>query len=122
MADSAFYTGETLECLGQHTFWISQVGTIAEEQDLVNTDREFQRCKDPRHSHSEHSVEYIGIPQKGVAYYSEIIHDRQETIPEGNLEKVRISLKKLFMHEFVCEPDARAAAERWREKHPRYRF
>jgi transposase len=31
-------------------------------------------------------------------------------------------LKKLSNHAFVCEPDARAAAEKWLKNHPQYRF
>lgn len=31
-------------------------------------------------------------------------------------------MKKISAHEFVCEPDAVAAAEKWLNKHPRYRF
>jgi transposase len=127
VADSEFYTSETLKKIGQHTFWISRVpGTIAEVKDLENADLVFQTCKDFRYSCSEHSVKYAGIPQKWVVYHSEMMHERQEKTLEGNLEKdfekVRISLKKLSAHEFVCEPDARAAAEKWLENHPKYRF
>ena len=39
-----------------------------------------------------------------------MMHDRQEKTFEKNLEKdiekTRISLKKISTHEFVCEPDA----------------
>jgi transposase len=41
---------------------------------------------------------------------------------EKGITKARKSLKKLSSHEFVCEPDARAAAEKWLIKHPHYKF
>ena len=127
VADSAFYTAETLKTLGRHTFWISKVpSTITEVKDLENADLVFQQGNDPRYSYSEHSVDYADIPQKWVVYHSVPMHERQETNLEANLEKdfkkVCKSLKKLSTHEFVCEPDAHAAAETWREKHPRYQF
>jgi transposase len=55
-----------------------------------------------------------------------MMHDRQEKTFDSNLkkdfEKTRISLKKISAHEFVCEPDAIAAAEKWLKIHPRYLF
>jgi transposase len=127
VADSAFYTTETLEMLGQHTFWISRVpSTITEVKDLEDADLVMQKGKDTRYSYSEHSVEYAGVPQKWVVFHSEMMHERKEKTLEAGLkkdfEKARVSLKKLSAHEFVCEPDARAAALKWLEKHPRYLF
>jgi transposase len=55
-----------------------------------------------------------------------MMHERQgktfETHLKKDFEKARISLKKLSAHEFVCEPDARAAAEKWLKNHQIYRF
>jgi len=71
-------------------------------------------------------VKYADIDQKWVVYHSEPMHERQEktfnTNLEKDFEKTRKSLKKLSTHEFVCEPDARTAAEKWVKKHPRYQF
>jgi transposase len=71
-------------------------------------------------------VKYADITQKWVVYHSVPRQNQQEKTFKTNLEKdfdkTRISLKKLSTHEFVCEPDARAAAEKWLKKHPRYRF
>jgi transposase len=71
-------------------------------------------------------VDYSDISQKWVVFHSNMMHDRQEKTLESNLgkdfEKTRISLKKFSTHEFVCEPDAIAAAEKWLKNHPRYRF
>ena len=127
VADSEFYTPETLHLLGQHTFWISRVpGTIAQVKDLENADLPFTPCQDQRYSSSEHRVKYADIDQKWVVYHSDPMHERQEktfaTNLEKDFEKTRKSLKKLSAHEFVCEPDARAAAEKWVKNHPRYRL
>ncbi|MFA5003319.1 MAG: IS1634 family transposase [Methanolinea sp.] len=127
VADSEFYTPETLRLLGQHTFWISRVpGTIAQVKNLEHADLSFAPCRDPRYSYSEHRVNHAGIDQKWVVYHSDPMHERQEKTFKANLEKDfeknRKSLNKLAVHEFVCEPDARAAAEKWVKNHPRYRF
>jgi transposase len=127
VADSEFYTSETLQLLGEHTFWISRVpSTINLVKELENTDLTFTKSEDSRYSFSEHIVDYADINQKWVVFHSEMMHDRQEKTLEKNLEKdiekTRISLKKISTHEFVCEPDAAAAAEKWLKKHPRYRF
>jgi transposase len=127
VADSEFYTSETLQLLGEHTFWISRVpSTINLVKELENADLTFTKSEDSRYSFSEHIVDYADINQKWVVFHSEMMHDRQEKTLEKNLEKdiekTRISLKKISTHEFVCEPDAAAAAEKWLKKHPRYRF
>jgi len=127
VADSEFYTQETLQALGQHTFWISHVpATIAQVKELENADLDFIPCTDPRYSYSEHYSDYAGIRQKWVVYHSEMMHERQEktfeTRLKKDLEKSRISLKKISAHEFVCEPDACAAVEKWLKNHQRYRF
>jgi len=114
VTDSEFYTPETLHLLGQHTFWISRVpGTIAQVKDLEHADLSFAPCRDPRYSYSEHRVNHAGIDQKWKTFEANL---------EKDFEKNRISLNKLAAHDFVCEPDARAAAEKWVKHHPRYRF
>jgi Transposase len=127
VADSEFYTPETLKLLGQHTFWITRVpGTINQVKELEKADLILTPCKDQRYSYSEHVVNYADINQKWVVYHSDPMHERQEKSFQARLEKdfdkARISLKKLSSHEFVCEPDAQAAAEKWLKKHPRYQF
>lgn len=127
IADAEFYTQETLQLLGQHTFWITKVpATIAQVKDLEHSDLTFTPCQDPRYSYSEQIVTYAGIAQKWVIYHSAPGQKQQEKTFKKRLEKdfdkARISLKKLSAHEFVCEPDAFAAAEKWLKKHPRYRF
>ncbi|TAJ45636.1 hypothetical protein CUJ86_02650 [Methanofollis fontis] len=52
------------------------------------------------------------------------MHRPQEKTFEKNLEKARAKtvLRKLGACEFVCEPNARIAAEKWLEEHPGFRF
>jgi transposase len=127
VADSEFYTTESLHLLGQHTFWISRVpGTIGLVKELENADSDLNSCKDSRYSYFEYRTRYADIDQKWVVYHSDPRYKHQEktfmTKLDKNLDKPRNSLKKLTTHEFVCEPDAMAAAEKWWEKNGRYRF
>lgn len=61
-----------------------------------------------------------------MLYHSAEIHTRQEKTfesnPEKDLTRAKTVLRKLRAREFVCEPDARIAAEKWLEDHPGYRF
>lgn len=127
IADSEFYTPETLHGLGRHTFWITRVpATIARVKDLQEADLSFSPCQDSRYSYHEVRMTYAGIEQKWVVFHSEPMHQHQEKTFLSQLEKdivkARKSLKKLMGHEFKCEPDARAAANKWVKNHPRYRF
>jgi transposase len=127
VADSEFYTAENLRTIGKHTFWISRVpATISEVKELENSHLTFLPCKDGRYGYSENLTEYADIKQKWVVYHSDMMHDRQKKTFDSNLEKdldkASRSLKKISSPEYACEPDARAAADRWLNKHPRYQF
>lgn len=127
VADSAFYTTQNLQTLGQHTFWISRVpATITEVQNLIRTDGPFSPCADERYAYCEYFSEYAGIKQKWVLYRSAPMYEREEKTFERNLKKdldrTKTSLRKLCAQEFACEPDARTAAGAWQEKYPMYRF
>jgi len=54
------------------------------------------------------------------------MHKREEKTFNDNLKKDykkdTTTLRKLCSVEFACEPDARAAAEKWIKTHSRYRF
>jgi len=76
-ADSEFYTSETLQFLGPHTFWISRVpSTIALVKELENGDLAFTISGDPRYSFSQHLSDYANIHQKWVVFHSQMMHDR----------------------------------------------
>jgi transposase len=127
VADSAFYTEKNLRALGNHTFWISHApATISRVKDLMNSNLEFTTCSDERYSYSEHQENYADISQKWVVYHSTLMHKREEKTFNDNLKKDykkdNTTLRKLCSVEFACEPDARAAAEKWIQTHSRYRF
>jgi len=127
VADSAYYTAENIQSIREHTFWITRVpATVSEVTDLENADLEFTPGNDERYSWFECPADYAGIKQKWVVYHSELMQERQEKTFDTNLEKelgmARKSVKKICSPEYACEPDARAAAERWLKKNPRYRF
>lgn len=125
VADSAFYTEENLRTLGTRTFWITRVPvTIAQAKELHQAEVELRPCSDPRYSYAEYSSTYAGITQKWVLYHSTPMQERMEKTFDGKLEKdyekAKTAWRKLGAREFACEPDARAAAERWVKSHPRY--
>ena len=127
IADSAFFTEENLRVVGSHMFWISRVpATIRAAKDLLDLDTPFLPCTDPRYRWFSKDVEYAGIRQKWVMYQSSEMRSRTEaTFGKSILketERARKSLKKLSAAEFVCEPDARLAAERWIKEHSLFEF
>ncbi|HPY61400.1 MAG TPA: IS1634 family transposase [Methanospirillum sp.] len=127
IADSAFFTEENLRIVGPHMFWISRVpATIGSAKDLLDLDTAFSPCSDARYAWFSKETEYAGISQKWVVYQSSEMRSRTEATYEKNIlketERARKSLKKLLAVEFACEPDARAAAERWIQDHPWFKF
>lgn len=123
VADSAFYTDQNLQTLGQHTFWISHVpATITGAKSLLNADIPMFPGQDAGYSFHECLAEYGGISQKWVLVSSEKGRKSKEKTYEKNLDKriesARKSLKKLKAREFVCGPDAQKAAELWFADHP----
>ncbi len=127
VADSAFYTEKNLQELGSRTFWISHVpATITRVNELIHSNLEFTPCSDERYTYSEHQETYAGISQKWVVIHSAMMHEREEKTFNDNLakdfRKDSTAFRKLCAIEFACEPDARAAAEKWLQTHSRYRF
>ena len=127
IADAAFYTEENLKSLGSHMFWISRVpATWGEAEKLLDQDIRFSPCMDPRYAWCSREIEVAGIRQNWVMYRSAEMRERTEKTFDKNLvketENVRKSLKHLRSLEFACEPDARAAAERWIQSQSLFRF
>jgi len=51
VADSAFYTRNNLQSVGQHTFWITHVpSTIKEAKELLASEYQINPCTDDRYS------------------------------------------------------------------------
>jgi len=62
VADSSFYTEETLKTVGSHTFWISRVPMVIEEATLLRrTEEAFVACNDERYSYYATYSDYAGI-------------------------------------------------------------
>lgn len=66
VADSAFYTAQNLQNMGQHLFWISRVpATIAEARTLIYSECSFSPCSDERYGCSEYFSKYAGSGKNG---------------------------------------------------------
>jgi len=128
IADSAIYTEENIRKLSTDAQWITHVpATIGEANQLLSADISLEpSSNDPRYSFYVAASNYGGIPQKWIVVHSRDMQKRKEQTFERNLEKLdlktRKSLKKLKAVEFVCEPDARQAAEQWIAANPGYLF
>lgn len=123
VADSAFYTWESLVTLGRSTFWISRVpSTINEAKALLEKDLELTVCADPRYSFFETFSDYAGISQKWVVVRSVDMREKMLATFAVNLEKEleesRKSLKRLVGYDYFCEEDALKAARKWLEGQP----
>ena len=127
VADSAFYTENNIQSVGQHTFWISRVpSTIKEVNELTKSDCTFTPCSDERYSYTECFSEYAGITQKWVLFHSEPMHEQKtktfEKNLEKNFEKAMKSFRKDCSGEYFCESDAKKTADKWLKKHPKFQF
>ena len=125
MADSAFYSAESISSLGQQCFWITRVPeTIKEAQFIVASDIDWIPCSDPRYSYAIFESLYGGVDQRWVLFHSKEQQKRSIQTQKRNitkiLEKDRTALKKLCVNGFACEADARKTVEKWIHKHPRY--
>jgi len=124
-ADSAFFSSENINLLGDRTLWISRVpSTVGEAKELLNQNLEMKPCTDDRYSIFETSVNYGGISQKWAVVDSREMHARKAKTFDKQIEKgstqARKSVKKLGNIVFACEADAIKAADRWILENPRF--
>jgi transposase len=62
VADSAFFSSENINLLGDRTLWITRVpSTVGEAKGLLNRNLEMKPCSDDRYSIFENSVNYGNI-------------------------------------------------------------
>ena len=125
MADSAFYSSDSVSTMGQHCFWISRVPeTIKEAQKIVDSNPEWTLCTDTRYKYSIYESLYGEIKQRWVLFESSEQKKQSIRTYEKNLSKKfktdQTALNKIGVKGFACEADARLAIERWLVKHPRY--
>lgn len=125
MADSAFYSADSISSLGNLCFWITRVPELIKEAHaLLISDVNWIPCSDSRYSYSIFESSYGGVPQRWVLFHSQeqqkrSIQTQMRTLTK-TLEKDKIALKKLCVNGFACEADARKIVEKWLHKHPRY--
>lgn len=127
VADSAFFSSENINLLGDRTLWITRVpSTVGEAKQLLNQDLEMKFCSDDRYSIFETSVNYGDVNQKWVVVDSREMHARKaktfDRLIEKELTQARKSVKKLGNIVFACEADARKAADRWMSENPRFQL
>ena len=123
VADSAIYSQENLDHLGQYTAWITRVpATINEVKALLDADIEMETCRDDRYSYHITRSSYGDIEQRWVVFQSQPMKQQMEKSFLRRLEKetrqAQKDLNKLMRHDFECEADARIDAELWSAAHP----
>jgi transposase len=125
VADSAFFSSENINLLGDRTLWITRVpSTVGQAKDLLDRNLEMKSCLDDRYSIFETFVNYGDINQKWVVVDSTEMHARKvktfDRLIEKEFTQARKSVKKLRNVVFACEADARNAANRWMSDNPRF--
>jgi transposase len=127
VADSAIYTEENLNLLGKDLHWITRMPeTVGEAKVLVSAELEMTPAIDVRYAYYATSIDYGGIPQKAVVFWSQEMQTKKEETFDKNLQKketkAKKDLKSLQRQRYACEPDAISAAEKWVSDHPHFRL
>jgi len=127
IADSAFYTEETITKVSGGVFYITLVpGTVGEQQELLKRELPFTPLSDPRYSYYETESRYGGVPQKMVVFLSEESRKKEKMTLEKRCLKEEEKIAKALVHlknrEFACEKDALSEAHRWIRAYPHYEF
>jgi len=125
VADSAFFSSENINLLGNSTLWITRVpSTVGEAKDLLNRDLEMKSCSDDRYIIFETDVNYGGIDQRWVVVDSREMHTRKVKTFDKRIDKefslAQKSVKKLGNIAFACEADAIKSANRWMSENPHF--
>jgi transposase len=123
VADSAIYSEENLKLLGNDLHWLTRVPeTVGAAKDLISSELEMIPAKDTRYAFHATSLNYGGIAQKAVVFWSQEMQAQKEKTFDRNLQKKMIDSQKdlnsLKRQHFACEPDAIAAANKWISDHP----
>jgi transposase len=122
VADSAVYTEENINLLGTDLHWISRIPeTVGAAKELVSAELEMTSAIDVRYAYHATSINYGGIPQKAVVFWSKEMQTKQEETFDKNLQKkeamARKDLNSLKRQRYACEPDAMSAAKKWISDH-----
>ena len=127
VADSAIYSEENLKLLGNDLHLLTRVlETVGAAKDLISSELEMIPAKDPRYAFHATSLNYGGITQKVVVFWSQEMQAQKEKTFDKNLQKKmdesQKDLNSLKRQHFACEPDAIAAANKWISDHPLFRL
>jgi transposase len=127
VADSAFFNEASIKMFGYSILWITHVpATVKEVKQLLKQDLKMKPCSDIRYSIFETIINYGGIDQKWVVVDSKERKASKEKTFDRNVEKLFCKAQKevtsLGKVIFVCEADARRAADRWLIKNPYFVF
>jgi transposase len=113
VGDSALYTPESLKGMG-NTLWISRVPeTLADAKWAIETISKDLMTDLDKDSYSSLCVNYSGVQQRWVVYYSPEAHQR--ALGSVNKQLLKSSsaelkqFKQLSQQEFVCKKDAQMA-------------
>jgi transposase len=125
VADSAFFSAESIKLLGIDTLWITHVpATVNEAKQLLNQDHDMKPCSDDRYSIFETDINYGDVDQRWVVVDSSEMRLRKTSTFDKKIEKelnlAKKSAKKLGAIAFACEPDAKIAAGRWQVENPHF--
>lgn len=127
VADSAVYTYDNIQRLGEKMLWITRVpATVGEAKELLDADLEMVPCQDTRYTFYSTRSTYGEIEQIWVVFQSQPMKKRMEKTFDKKLKKeaktAQRSLGRLRRREFACEADAKKEAELWIADHPYFRF
>lgn len=127
VADSAIYSEENLKLLGNDLHWLTRVPeNVGAARDLISAELEMIPATDPRYSFHATSLNYGGIAQKAVVFWSQEMQVQKEKTFDKNLQKkldnAQKDLNSLKRQRYACEPDAISAAKKWISDHPLFKL
>jgi transposase len=88
VADSAIYSEENLKLLGNDLHWLTRVPeNVGAARKLISAELEMIPATDPRYSFHATSLNYGGIAQKAVVFWSQEMQVQKEKTFDKNLQK-----------------------------------
>jgi transposase len=88
VADSAIYSEENIKQLGEDLHWITRVPeTVGAAKTLISAELEMIPATDPRYAFHATSLDYGGIPQKAVVFWSQEMQAQKEKTFDKKIQK-----------------------------------
>jgi len=126
VVDSALYSAENLQALGE-ILWLTRVPeTIGEAKSLIAAADAGQMQEwEGGYKYQEHTSTYGGVAQRWLLVYSEQLRERTTETLEKRIarekEKAERAWRKMQGQQFTCQEDAQQALEtfqkRWKYHH-----